>query len=213
MLNKVRRALEKGPVTGTFVMSSGSPRVDSRWWLETLALVHWLYPQERLRAPNVIGTLTAAELASTKKQKLLVFVSSTSEIDMTEGQDQGRASTTRTNALPAAAKHNCSYATPLPAGSTKGTIGATLNLGVAKEYQRSDRRDFHTRENNWKVLLAPILQQFRQLDSCTRDVSDYDKFVQVNSRLSAVRHSSKVGISPRTQTRANKTLKTLVDGT
>ncbi|KAG1815255.1 uncharacterized protein BJ212DRAFT_1569055 [Suillus subaureus] len=45
------------------------------------ALVHWVYPYERLRAPNVIGTLTAVELASTKKQKLLVFVSSTSAID------------------------------------------------------------------------------------------------------------------------------------
>lgn len=45
------------------------------------ALVHWVYPYERLRGPNVIGTLTAVELASTKKQKLLVFVSSTSAID------------------------------------------------------------------------------------------------------------------------------------
>ncbi|KAG1902355.1 uncharacterized protein F5891DRAFT_1127669 [Suillus fuscotomentosus] len=45
------------------------------------ALVHWVYPYERLRAPNVIGTLTAVELASTTKQKILVFVSSTSAID------------------------------------------------------------------------------------------------------------------------------------
>ncbi|KAH7910357.1 hypothetical protein BJ138DRAFT_1153040 [Hygrophoropsis aurantiaca] len=45
------------------------------------ALVHWVYPYEKLRAPNVIGTLTAVEFASTIKQKLLVFVSSTSAID------------------------------------------------------------------------------------------------------------------------------------
>jgi L-aminoadipate-semialdehyde dehydrogenase len=43
--------------------------------------VHWVYPYERLRAANVIGTLTAIELASTTKQKLLVFVSTTSAID------------------------------------------------------------------------------------------------------------------------------------
>ncbi|KAI6104324.1 hypothetical protein F5141DRAFT_182380 [Pisolithus sp. B1] len=45
------------------------------------ALVHWVYPYEKLRAPNVLSTLTAVELASTSKQKLLVFVSSTSAID------------------------------------------------------------------------------------------------------------------------------------
>ncbi|EIW77219.1 alpha-aminoadipate reductase Lys1p [Coniophora puteana RWD-64-598 SS2] len=45
------------------------------------ALVHWVYPYERLRGPNVLGTLTAVELASTGKQKSLVFVSSTSAVD------------------------------------------------------------------------------------------------------------------------------------
>ncbi|KAF8842012.1 large subunit of L-aminoadipate-semialdehyde dehydrogenase [Paxillus ammoniavirescens] len=45
------------------------------------ALVHWVYPYEKLRSPNVMGTLTAVELASTTKQKLVVFVSSTSAID------------------------------------------------------------------------------------------------------------------------------------
>lgn len=45
------------------------------------ALVHWVYPYEKLRAPNVLSTLTAVELASTTKQKLLVFISSTSAID------------------------------------------------------------------------------------------------------------------------------------
>ena len=43
--------------------------------------MHWVYPYERLRSPNVIGTLTAVELASATKQKLFVFVSSTSAID------------------------------------------------------------------------------------------------------------------------------------
>ncbi|KAH7882420.1 hypothetical protein F5I97DRAFT_1817360 [Phlebopus sp. FC_14] len=45
------------------------------------ALVHWVYPYERLRAANVISTLAAVEFASTAKQKLLIFVSSTSAID------------------------------------------------------------------------------------------------------------------------------------
>ncbi|KAI0045302.1 alpha-aminoadipate reductase Lys1p [Auriscalpium vulgare] len=45
------------------------------------ALVHWVYPYERLRSVNVIGTLTAIDFASTGKQKSLVFVSSTSVID------------------------------------------------------------------------------------------------------------------------------------
>ncbi|KAJ4468852.1 aminoadipate-semialdehyde dehydrogenase [Lentinula aciculospora] len=46
------------------------------------ALVHWVYPYQRLKAPNVMGTLTAVELAGTKgKPKALVFVSSTSVLD------------------------------------------------------------------------------------------------------------------------------------
>ncbi|GLB39164.1 putative condensation domain containing protein [Lyophyllum shimeji] len=45
------------------------------------ALVHWVYPYEKLRAANVLATLTAIELASTGKPKSLVFVSSTSAID------------------------------------------------------------------------------------------------------------------------------------
>ncbi|KAI0827132.1 L-aminoadipate-semialdehyde dehydrogenase large subunit [Trametes gibbosa] len=45
------------------------------------ALVHWVYPYEKLRSANVLGTLTAVELAAAGKPKLLVFVSSTSAID------------------------------------------------------------------------------------------------------------------------------------
>ncbi|KAJ7274974.1 alpha-aminoadipate reductase Lys1p [Mycena rebaudengoi] len=45
------------------------------------ALVHWVYPYDKLRSANVLGTLTAIDLASTGKQKLVVFVSSTSAID------------------------------------------------------------------------------------------------------------------------------------
>ncbi|KAJ6590657.1 alpha-aminoadipate reductase Lys1p [Mycena vulgaris] len=45
------------------------------------ALVHWVYPYEKLRSANVLATLTAIDLASTGKQKLVVFVSSTSAID------------------------------------------------------------------------------------------------------------------------------------
>lgn len=45
------------------------------------ALVHWVYPYEKLRAANVLATLTAINLAATGKPKNLVFVSSTSAID------------------------------------------------------------------------------------------------------------------------------------
>lgn len=43
--------------------------------------MHWVYPYEKLRAANVLSTLTAIDLASSKKQKLFVFVSSTSALD------------------------------------------------------------------------------------------------------------------------------------
>ncbi|KAF8662367.1 hypothetical protein AX16_001172 [Volvariella volvacea WC 439] len=45
------------------------------------ALVHWVYPYDKLRAANVLSTLAAIELAATDKPKNLVFVSSTSAID------------------------------------------------------------------------------------------------------------------------------------
>ncbi|RDB30310.1 L-2-aminoadipate reductase [Hypsizygus marmoreus] len=45
------------------------------------ALVHWVYPYEKLRSPNVLATQTAINLASAVKPKALVFVSSTSVID------------------------------------------------------------------------------------------------------------------------------------
>lgn len=45
------------------------------------ALVHWVYPYEKLRAANVVGTLTAVDLAAATKPKVFVFVSSTSAID------------------------------------------------------------------------------------------------------------------------------------
>ncbi|KAL4254322.1 ATP-dependent AMP-binding enzyme family protein [Abortiporus biennis] len=45
------------------------------------ALVHWVYPYEKLRSANVIGTLTAVDLAATSRPKQFVFVSSTSAID------------------------------------------------------------------------------------------------------------------------------------
>lgn len=40
-----------------------------------------MYPYEKLRAANVLGTLTAIDLASSNRQKSLVFVSSTSALD------------------------------------------------------------------------------------------------------------------------------------
>lgn len=63
----------------------------ARWYLTcffyglkirlNIGQVHWVYPYEKLRAANVLATLTAVELASSTKQKVLVFVSSTSAID------------------------------------------------------------------------------------------------------------------------------------
>ncbi|EPQ53638.1 alpha-aminoadipate reductase Lys1p [Gloeophyllum trabeum ATCC 11539] len=45
------------------------------------ALVHWVYPYDKLRSANVMSTLTGMQLAATEKPKAFVFVSSTSAID------------------------------------------------------------------------------------------------------------------------------------
>ncbi|TFK49407.1 alpha-aminoadipate reductase Lys1p [Heliocybe sulcata] len=45
------------------------------------ALVHWVYPYDKLRSANVISTLTGMELAAAQKPKAFAFVSSTSAID------------------------------------------------------------------------------------------------------------------------------------
>ncbi|KAJ1652052.1 large subunit of alpha-aminoadipate reductase [Dispira simplex] len=45
------------------------------------ALVHWVYPYAKLRAPNVLGTLEALRLAAADHIKPLHFVSSTSVLD------------------------------------------------------------------------------------------------------------------------------------
>ncbi|TRM60442.1 hypothetical protein BD626DRAFT_407533 [Schizophyllum amplum] len=47
------------------------------------ALVHWVYPYDKLRAANVLSTLTVIELAATGRPKHVAFVSSTSAIDST----------------------------------------------------------------------------------------------------------------------------------
>lgn len=43
--------------------------------------VHWVYPYEKLRAANVLGTMVALRLAATGRPKMLCFVSSTSVLD------------------------------------------------------------------------------------------------------------------------------------
>ncbi|KAI8968242.1 L-aminoadipate-semialdehyde dehydrogenase [Mycotypha africana] len=53
------------------------------------ALVHWVYPYQQLRAPNVIGTLWAIRLASEQRQKSFHFVSSTSVLDTAAFVDSG----------------------------------------------------------------------------------------------------------------------------
>jgi L-aminoadipate-semialdehyde dehydrogenase len=45
------------------------------------ALVHWVYPYQKLRAPNVLGTLEALRLAADQRIKPFHFVSSTSVLD------------------------------------------------------------------------------------------------------------------------------------
>ncbi len=45
------------------------------------AMVHWVYPYSKLRGPNVLGTVTALNLAVEGKVKPLHFVSSTSVLD------------------------------------------------------------------------------------------------------------------------------------
>ncbi|KAI9444302.1 alpha-aminoadipate reductase Lys1p [Lactarius indigo] len=45
------------------------------------ALVHWVYPYERLRPANVLGTLRAIEFAYLGKPKQFIFISSTSAIN------------------------------------------------------------------------------------------------------------------------------------
>ncbi|KAJ1871492.1 large subunit of alpha-aminoadipate reductase [Coemansia sp. RSA 990] len=45
------------------------------------ALVHWVYPYEKLRAPNVLSTLEVLQLAHEHHVKPMVFVSSTSALD------------------------------------------------------------------------------------------------------------------------------------
>ncbi|KAI9205250.1 uncharacterized protein BJ171DRAFT_615822 [Polychytrium aggregatum] len=45
------------------------------------ALVHWVYPYSKLRAPNVLGTLEALKLATLVRSKAFHFVSSTSVLD------------------------------------------------------------------------------------------------------------------------------------
>ncbi|PVV04413.1 hypothetical protein BB560_001095 [Smittium megazygosporum] len=46
------------------------------------ALVNWVWPYEKLRAPNVLGTVEAIKLATADHTKPLVFVSSTSVLDV-----------------------------------------------------------------------------------------------------------------------------------
>jgi L-aminoadipate-semialdehyde dehydrogenase len=53
------------------------------------ALVHWVYPYQQLRAPNVLGTLWAMRLATEHKPKSFHFVSSTSVLDTPYYINQG----------------------------------------------------------------------------------------------------------------------------
>ncbi|KAJ2602780.1 large subunit of alpha-aminoadipate reductase [Coemansia sp. RSA 1722] len=71
----------------------GQPRLgmsDSDWTMcaeqadaivHNGALVHWVYPYEKLRAPNVLSTIETLRMASEHHVKPLTFVSSTSALD------------------------------------------------------------------------------------------------------------------------------------
>ncbi|KAF5336409.1 hypothetical protein D9611_006514 [Ephemerocybe angulata] len=54
---------------------------DADVLLHNGALVHWIYPYEKLRAANVISTLSIIKLATVGKPKSVAFVSSTSAVD------------------------------------------------------------------------------------------------------------------------------------
>lgn len=45
------------------------------------AVVHWVYPYAKMRAANVLSTMTTLELCSTTKPKLYSFISSTAVLD------------------------------------------------------------------------------------------------------------------------------------
>ncbi|ODV92554.1 hypothetical protein CANCADRAFT_1144 [Tortispora caseinolytica NRRL Y-17796] len=49
--------------------------------IHNAALVHWVYPYSKLRAPNVLGTIELMSLCSAGKPKYFTFVSSTSTVD------------------------------------------------------------------------------------------------------------------------------------
>ncbi|KAJ1958293.1 large subunit of alpha-aminoadipate reductase, partial [Linderina pennispora] len=82
----------------------GQPRLglsDSDWDLcceqtdaivHNGALVHWVYPYEKLRAPNVLSTLEVMKLAVAHHTKPTVFVSSTSALDTDHYVRLGEAS-------------------------------------------------------------------------------------------------------------------------
>ncbi|KAJ1895207.1 large subunit of alpha-aminoadipate reductase [Kickxella alabastrina] len=55
------------------------------------ALVHWVYPYEKLRAPNVLSTLEVLRMASEHHVKPLTFVSSTSALDTDHYVEVGEA--------------------------------------------------------------------------------------------------------------------------
>ncbi|KAF6747181.1 alpha-aminoadipate reductase Lys1p [Ephemerocybe angulata] len=54
---------------------------DADVLLHNGALVHWIYPYEKLRAANVVSTLSIIKLATVGKPKSVAFVSSTSAVD------------------------------------------------------------------------------------------------------------------------------------
>lgn len=45
------------------------------------AVVHWVYPYAKMRAANVLSTMTALQLCATTKPKLFSFISSTATLD------------------------------------------------------------------------------------------------------------------------------------
>ncbi|KAI9503177.1 L-aminoadipate-semialdehyde dehydrogenase [Coemansia spiralis] len=55
------------------------------------ALVHWVYPYEKLRAPNVLSTLEVLKLAQAHHTKPVTFVSSTAALDTPHYVELGTA--------------------------------------------------------------------------------------------------------------------------
>ncbi|KAK0433378.1 male sterility protein-domain-containing protein [Armillaria borealis] len=126
---------------------------DADAMLHNGASVHWVYPYEKLRAANVISTLTAIELASTGKQKL-VFVSPTSAIDTEQ--------------------YLCKYflvhvvtesIEPVPVTNLPSLRPMTASEEYPKRRAHQDREETHVRELTYTTSVPDGTAEYRWIHS------------------------------------------------